>query len=94
MNITYLHLFAFVDFGNMFVRHRSKQSTSELSVIATEMVSTTVFFPIKKLLQNEYLNTFCRCLVKTHNLHFFFQFDTGFFSRFTLTRFTLTHSIA
>ena len=57
-------LTAFIDFK--FIRYRSKQSTSELSLIAIEMV----FFPIQKLfLLNENLNKFHRYLLKTYNLH-------------------------
>ena len=44
LNITSVHLSAFVDFANIFIRYRSKQSTSQLSLIPTEMVSTMVFF--------------------------------------------------
>ena len=66
MNITPVHLSAFVDFSNIFFRYWTKQSTSELSLMATEMVSTMVFFPIKKLfLRNKNLNKICRCLLKT-----------------------------
>ena len=39
-----MHLPAFIDFANVFIRYRSKQSISELSLIATEVVSTTDFF--------------------------------------------------
>ena len=39
-NIPYLYT---VDFANISIRYRSKQSTSELSLIATEMVLITVF---------------------------------------------------
>ena len=44
LNITCVHLPAFIDFANVFIRYRSKQSISELSLIATEVVSTTDFF--------------------------------------------------
>ena len=44
-----MHLSATVDFANIFIRYRYTQSTSELSLIVTEMVSTTGFFSIKKL---------------------------------------------
>ena len=36
-------LSGFADFINIFLRYRSRHRTSELSVMATEMVSTTVF---------------------------------------------------
>ena len=86
MNIKSLHFSAFLDFANLFIRYRSKQSTSELSLIATEMVSTTVFFPIKKLfLQNENIDNFRSCLLKNYILHTF-KFDTGFSSCCRLTR--------
>ena len=42
--MTSVHLPAFVDFANIFLRYRSKQSTPEVSLIATEMASTMVFF--------------------------------------------------
>ena len=44
LNVTSVHLSAFVDFVNIFIRYRPNQSTSELSLIATEMISTTSFF--------------------------------------------------
>ena len=79
-----VHLSTFVDFVNIFIRYRSKQRTSELSVMATKMVSTTVFFPVKKLfLQNENLNKFRTCLLIFSIL---FKFSAGFFSYFSLTR--------
>ena len=43
LNITSVYLSAFVDFANIFIRYRSKQSISELSLIVTEIVSTTIF---------------------------------------------------
>ena len=57
LNITSVNLSAFVDFTNIFIRCRS----SELSLTATEMVKIS-------FLQNENLNKFCRCLLKTYNL--------------------------
>ena len=44
LNIISVHLSAFADFINIFIRYRSKQCTSGLSVMAAKMVSTTVFF--------------------------------------------------
>ena len=42
-----------------------KKGTSELSLMSIEMISTTGFFPRKKLfLRNENLNKFC-CFLKT-----------------------------
>ena len=41
VNIISVHLFVFIVFVNIFIRPRSKQRTSELSVMATELV----FFP-------------------------------------------------
>ena len=38
------HLSTFADFVNLFITYRLKQSISELLFIATEMVSTIVFF--------------------------------------------------
>ena len=65
-----MHLSAFVDFSNIFIRYRTKQGTSELSIMATDMVSTMALFPIKKLfLRNENLNKFCRCLLKSYSLY-------------------------
>ena len=59
-----LHLPAFVD---LFTRYRSKQSTSELSLMAAEIFSTTFFFPIKKLfLQNENLSNVRSCMLKNY----------------------------
>ena len=61
-NIISVHLSVVIDFASIFIRYTSKQSFSKLSLIATEMISTTVFFHIKKLfLQNENLNKFYRC---------------------------------
>ena len=39
--LTPVHLSASADFANIFIRY--KQSTAELSLVATEMVFTTVF---------------------------------------------------
>ena len=47
MNITFVHLSAILEFANTFNRYNSKQSTSELSLIVTEMVSATAFFLFK-----------------------------------------------
>ena len=41
--MTSVHLSAFLDFLNIFIRYRSKQRILELLVMATEMVSITVF---------------------------------------------------
>ena len=38
-----MHVSAFVDFVNMFIRYRSRHHTLELSVMASEIVSTTLF---------------------------------------------------
>ena len=46
-------LSAFVDFINKFIRYKSKQRTSELLVMATEIVSTTVFSLVKKYILAE-----------------------------------------
>ena len=43
LNVMSVHLSAFVDFMNMFIRYRSRYHTAELSVMATEMISTTFF---------------------------------------------------
>ena len=50
--MTSVLLSAFADFANIFIIYRSKQSTSELSLIATEMVSTT-FFSYKEIILME-----------------------------------------
>ena len=72
LNIMSVHLSAFLDFSNIFIRYTSGQSRSELSLITTEMVSTKVFFPINKLfLWNKNLNKFHRCLLKIYTLHTF-----------------------
>ena len=64
----------------------SKQCTLEVSVIATELVPSTILFPAKKLwLLNENVNTFHRYLLKAL-LCILFKFDTGFFSCCSLTR--------
>ena len=44
LNVMSVHLSDFVDFVNIFIRYRSRLRTSEISVMATEMVSTTEFF--------------------------------------------------
>ena len=69
MNITSVHLSAFVYSTNIFIRYSSKQSTSELSLIVTEMISTMVFLPREKLSIN--VNKFRGCLLKTYNLYTF-----------------------
>ena len=43
LNIMSVHLSDFAGFVKIFIRYRSKQCTSELSVMTTKMVSTTVF---------------------------------------------------
>ena len=53
----------------------SKQCTQEVLVMATELVSSTILFPTKKLfLWNENLNTFHRYLLKAL-LCILFKFD-------------------
>ena len=47
-----VYISAFIDFANTFIKHRSKQTTSELSLIATEMVYT-MFFSYKKIILRE-----------------------------------------
>ena len=44
LNVMSVHLSAFVGVVNTFIRYRARHSTSELSVMATEMVSSTGFF--------------------------------------------------
>ena len=44
LNIMSVHLSDFVGFVKILIRYRSKQCTSELSVMTTKMVSNTVFF--------------------------------------------------
>ena len=57
LNMMSVHLSAFEDFSNIFIKYRSKQSTSELSLMTFEIISAMVFFPIKKLfLQNKNLS--------------------------------------
>ena len=51
LNVVSVHLSAFVDFTNMFIRYKSRHRTSELSVIATEMVST--IFSCKEIILAE-----------------------------------------
>ena len=66
-----VHLSDFVDFVNIFIKYRSKQHQSELSVMATKMVSTTVFFLAKKLiLGNENLIKFRTFAQSPHSLYF------------------------
>ena len=43
LNIASVHLSAFADFANIFIRYRSKQSTSELSLLAIEMFPLRLF---------------------------------------------------
>ena len=66
LNIMSVHLSDFADFLNIFIRYRSKQSTSKLSVMATRMVLRPVFFLIKKsFLLNENDNKLSKCFLKT-----------------------------
>ena len=66
LNIMSVHLSDFADFLNIFIRYRSKQSTSKLSVMATRMVLSPVFFLIKKsFLLNENDNKLSKCFLKT-----------------------------
>ena len=48
-----VHLSALIDFVDIFIKYRSKQSTSELSLMVTEMVSTTFFFSYKEIILME-----------------------------------------
>ena len=80
-------LSAFADFINIFIRYKSKQRTSELSVMATEIVSTTVFSLVKKYscgtkISINYINV---CSKST--LSILFKFNTNFLSCCSLTRF-------
>ena len=60
-----VHLSASVDFVNIFIRYRSRHLISEISVMVTEMFSTSGFSCKKKLfLRNENLNKFHKCLFK------------------------------
>ena len=44
------------------------------------MVSTTVFYPVKKLfLQNKNLDQFSRCMLKTYNLHTLNSIQVSFY---------------
>ena len=44
-----VHLSAILDFVNIFIRYRSRHRISELSVMATEMVSIRFFFSGKEI---------------------------------------------
>ena len=68
-----VHHSAFVDFINVLIRYRSKQQCIlELSVMATEMVSPMVFFPVMKFFfWSENLYKFCKCLLKGYAQHTF-----------------------
>ena len=52
LNEMFLYLSAFIDFVNMFIRYRLRHHTSEILVMATEMVST-VFFSCKEIILAE-----------------------------------------
>ena len=57
--ITPVRCCIFVDFVNIFTEYRSKQPTSEVSVMATELIRLRISISTKKLfLQNENLYTF------------------------------------
>ena len=88
-----MHLSAFVDFANIFTWYRSKQSISELSLMANNVFSSS-FFPIKKL-SNSY-GTKSQQKQFAQKLHcILFKFDTGFSSCCTfLTRIDSTGSWA
>ena len=65
-----VHLSAILDFVNIFIRYRLRHRISELSVMATEMVSIRFFFLVKKLLlQHKNLSKFHKCLLKAYTLH-------------------------
>ena len=58
-------------------------------LMATEMVSTTVFFPIKKLfLRNEKLNKMRRCLLKNYTAYFLKSIQVSFQAAFFKLGFT------
>ena len=71
LKVMSLHLSAFVNFVNMFIKYWSRHHTLELSVMANEMVSNMFFFHLKKLLlQNDNLNNKShKCLLKAYTLH-------------------------
>ena len=74
LNIMSLHLSDVIDFINIFIRYRSKQYKSELSVMATKIVSTVGFFLVNKLfLLNENINKFHKCLLKIYTLYILIQ---------------------
>ena len=55
LNVMSVHLAAFVGFINfMFIRHRSRHHTSELSVMAVEMFSS--FFSCKEIILAEQIS--------------------------------------
>ena len=78
LNLMFVHLSAFVYFINIF-RYRSKQRTSELSTMATKIVSTMFFFLIKKFfLQNKNLHKFPMFAQSLHSLYFLNSIEVSF----------------
>ena len=59
-----VNLSTLVDLVNIFIRYSSRHDTSELSVMTTEMVSTTFFFSCKEIILAE--PKFHKCLLKHH----------------------------
>ena len=84
-NVMSAHLSVFVDFVNRFIRYRSRHRTSELSLIGIAMVSTTFFFLERNYFCGTKILNFTNVFSKP-TLCILIKFDTGFFSRRSLTR--------
>ena len=64
----------------MFIRYRLKQSTPELSLMATENVSTTVFFSSKEIILGTKISVNFLDAWSNPVLCILDKFDMGFFS--------------
>ena len=53
LNEMFLHLSAFKDFVNMFIRYRSRHHTLGILVMVTEMVFPVFFFSCKEIILAE-----------------------------------------
>ena len=87
LNVMSVHLSAFVDIVNIFIRYRSRHLISEISVMVTEMVSTSVFSCKKNHSCGMKISINFINVCSKSTLYILNKFDTGFFSCCSLTRF-------
>ena len=79
LNVMSVHLSAFVDFVNIFIRYRSKQRTLELPAMATKMVSTTLFYQKRNFFCGTKISiNFVNVCSSLHSLYFLNSIQVSF----------------